>query len=354
MDITHQSYLNKKFFENLDGIRAISIIAVIWHHAAEHSTQFKLHLLEQGNHGVTLFFVLSGFLITTLLLREKKRTNNVNLKKFYVRRTLRIFPLYYFVILFLYVPIVHFFESNPIRQSDFWHNLPYFLTYTGNIFAKSSTTSMIFLFSWSLAIEEQFYLVWPTLEKFFSSKITMCFTAITIALLTIFDFYISQIDHFVGTIMRLISVPILMGVLSAHLLNNKFCYEFISKILGNKFSFLFSFIFLLASLEFTRDTSFAVYLFATTLVISSVINTDFFGKKILQAKILTEIGKVSYGIYLYHVIVINVIKKVVGHLNGLNSILTFLLSCCAAYLISYLSYNYFEIRFIKLKKNYES
>ena len=77
MSITHQSFIEKKFFENLDGIRAFSIIAVIWHHSSEHLKEVPLHLLTQGNHGVTLFFVLSGFLITTLLLREKIGTKQL-------------------------------------------------------------------------------------------------------------------------------------------------------------------------------------------------------------------------------------------------------------------------------------
>jgi len=354
MDITHQKYLEKKFFENLDGIRALSIIAVIWHHSAAHLGKYNLNLLQQGNHGVTLFFVLSGYLITTLLLREKKRTSTINLKNFYARRTLRIFPLYYFVILFLYVPAVYFFESNPARQSDFWNNLPYFLTYTGNIFATSTTTSMIFLFSWSLAIEEQFYIVWPTIEKYLSSKYTMILTLIIIAVLTIFNTHISEMKHFTGVIIRLISVPILMGVISAHLLNNKKAYNIIHRVLGNKYSFLISAFSLLISLELNRDTSFAIYFFATTMVVSSVINSNFWGKNLMQSKVLVEIGKVSYGIYLYHVLTINMIKKIASYFELHNGVIIFISSCVVSYIISYLSFNLFEIKFIKMKKNFSS
>jgi peptidoglycan/LPS O-acetylase OafA/YrhL len=94
----------------LDGLRCLSIAAVIWHHAGgtRHSG-----LLFRGHHGVSLFFAISGFLITTLLLRERVRNGQVSLGRFYGRRTLRIFPLYYAVIA-LYVALVYLLD----RRSD--------------------------------------------------------------------------------------------------------------------------------------------------------------------------------------------------------------------------------------------
>src|SRR5882672_6045500 len=85
-----------KYFPLLDGLRAVSIVGVVWHHAGG-----ALHFsgpLSRGYHGVSLFFVISGFLITTLLLRERSRTGAISLRKFYLRRALRIFPLYYAVL----------------------------------------------------------------------------------------------------------------------------------------------------------------------------------------------------------------------------------------------------------------
>src|SRR5579872_1045252 len=86
----HQRYLSTKYFPSLDGLRAISILAVIWYHDP------LLRLIwRTGFLGVHLFFVISGFLITTLLLREKSEFGKISLKNFYIRRTLRIFPAYY-------------------------------------------------------------------------------------------------------------------------------------------------------------------------------------------------------------------------------------------------------------------
>ncbi|MGB2610895.1 MAG: acyltransferase, partial [Isosphaeraceae bacterium] len=91
----HEQYLGTRTFASLNGVRGLCILSVLWHHAPG-----GLHalILERGFLGVDMFFVLSGFLIVTLLLRERDRTGSISLKKFYARRTLRIFPIYYLVL----------------------------------------------------------------------------------------------------------------------------------------------------------------------------------------------------------------------------------------------------------------
>src|SRR5438874_13781643 len=98
---THQDYLRTKYFGSLDGLRCLSILMVIGFHCNLTCTSF----FHTGQYGVSLFFVISGFLITTLLLREQKSSGTISLKNFYIRRTLRIFPLYY-ATLFIYIALV--------------------------------------------------------------------------------------------------------------------------------------------------------------------------------------------------------------------------------------------------------
>ncbi|MGH8905616.1 MAG: acyltransferase family protein [Egibacteraceae bacterium] len=88
MATDYEQYLATRFFASLDGLPCLSIIAVIWHHAAYDDANPAL--LRHGYMGVTLFFVVSGFLVTTLLLRERDGYGTISLSKFYVRRTLRI------------------------------------------------------------------------------------------------------------------------------------------------------------------------------------------------------------------------------------------------------------------------
>ena len=86
----HADYLARKYFVGLDGIRALAIIAVVWHHVWQ--PQITLPILKRGFVGVDLFFVLSGFLISTLLIREKAKYGRISLKNFWMRRILRLVP----------------------------------------------------------------------------------------------------------------------------------------------------------------------------------------------------------------------------------------------------------------------
>lgn len=152
-------FLAQRRFGSLDGLRAFSILAVVWHHTAP--AGLPAALAHGGAHGVTLFFAISGFLITTLLLAEHERFGGIDLRAFYVRRALRIFPLYY-AVLALYVVVVALLERDPVAKAAFFHNLPYFASGTANL-AVPLEGRTIFYFAWSLATEEQFYLLWPPL-----------------------------------------------------------------------------------------------------------------------------------------------------------------------------------------------
>ncbi|PZE38654.1 acyltransferase [Curtobacterium sp. MCPF17_031] len=143
-------YERTRYFPQLDGLRAVSILLVLTIHS--HVTQLRV---LNGYIGVTVFFVLSGFLITTLLLREADLQGRVSLRNFYIRRAFRIFPLYYLVLGANIVAVAAGFADNP---GDFGQRLVLFLTYL-NEFASPGT----FGHSWSLAIEEKFYFVWPLL-----------------------------------------------------------------------------------------------------------------------------------------------------------------------------------------------
>src|SRR5688572_30335175 len=112
--------LARPYFAELDGVRAISIFSVVVWHATERFAW--LH----GHHGVTFFFVLSGFLITTLLLREESTRGRVNLKAFWIRRTFRILPLYYCA-LAVYAVLVLGLGLQADRAASFRLALPYYL-----------------------------------------------------------------------------------------------------------------------------------------------------------------------------------------------------------------------------------
>ena len=173
----HALFLSQKRFGSLDGLRAICIVTIIWQHTAP--AWVNPTLAHIGSQGVTLFFAISGFLITTLLLRERARNADIDIKSFYVRRALRIFPLYYGV-LALYVAVVTVMERHTAAGRAFFDNLIYFATCTSNLFVPLDGR-VIFYFAWSVAAEEQFYLLWPSVLYWsrteWRASIVLCLSA---------------------------------------------------------------------------------------------------------------------------------------------------------------------------------
>jgi peptidoglycan/LPS O-acetylase OafA/YrhL len=138
------------YIKSLDGVRGIAVLLVML---------FHLGYAPFGWIGVQIFFVLSGYLITAILLDMKHLPLTAYLGRFYWRRSLRIFPLYT-VVLFVSA-MVYFFWDAP---RDFLNDLPYLATYTTNFGRlRQSDIDPAFVHLWSLAVEEQFYLIWPLL-----------------------------------------------------------------------------------------------------------------------------------------------------------------------------------------------
>ncbi|HEY9068052.1 MAG TPA: acyltransferase, partial [Burkholderiaceae bacterium] len=139
----------------LNGVRALAVIGVVWHHGYRGPLPWPI--LHNGFLGVDVFFVLSGFLITTLLLDEQMATGRISLVNFYARRALRIFPLYYAVLALLAAYFL--FAPGSTNAPAFIAELPYHASYTSNWVVLASLMGI----TWSLSTEEQFYLAWPPL-----------------------------------------------------------------------------------------------------------------------------------------------------------------------------------------------
>jgi peptidoglycan/LPS O-acetylase OafA/YrhL len=140
----------------LDGLRAISILCVIYGHllfAPSFTARALVSLVNPAGLGVRLFFVISGFLITSILLKERAQTGTISLRRFYYRRLLRIFPAYYVFLACVFA--LAWLGVIALERSDFF----YTLTYTFNMKGRQDTWWVGH--TWSLAVEEQFYLLWP-------------------------------------------------------------------------------------------------------------------------------------------------------------------------------------------------
>ncbi len=165
---------------SLDGLRAVSIALVLFAHCADTPHAFSLKLLtytgELGLLGVKVFFVVSGFLITSLLLKEHARTGSISLRNFYARRVLRIFPAFYVFLIILF--ILTRFGLYQIAIRDFVH--------AGTFTANLVGISWELLHIWSLSVEEQFYLLWPASLVLFGIRLPLRAAAALIVIPPIF------------------------------------------------------------------------------------------------------------------------------------------------------------------------
>lgn len=354
----YTTWLNEKRFIDFDGLRALSILAVIVFHAAP-ALQMETPLTHAGHHGVELFFVISGFLITTLLIREKRNVGQIQLKNFYIRRSLRIFPLYYAVILLHVLLVLTLLrKTHPVESEQFLHNLRFFLSYTSNWFVtRNDETKTIFYIAWSLAAEEQFYLFWPPL-LYACRRLTLPFGFILAV------FAVSSIartwetpllEHLPELVVRIpanIPAGICIGVIASLLLHSRHGPAIFSMIsqTGVLYS---SWIVFLAAYGLTAygflprmGLSFAMGLLVTSLA----SNRPHGLSPILRHPFFTGMGRVSYGMYLFHMLVLNALLLKPFHL--LPRILILILVIGITYAVSMLSFLTFERFFLNMKRKF--
>ena len=342
------TFTSTKYFSGLDALRAISVLAVIWTHV---TGPHHVHFLNQGNRGVDLFFAISGFLITTLLLREHRQTGRISLSNFYIRRTLRIFPLYY-AVLALYCILVYFTLRGTPKGAEFWHNLPAFATYTTNWFVSAERAGdygVTFYFSWSLAAEEQFYLFWPPLLMLVLWQGAKNW-APAFSVLFILGFQLATQTQGSADIVRAvfasIAPAILWGVLFGVFLNDQRTFCAFWAFLGNKLVAPATLVLLLAMLQL-EPNRFLTNSIMALLVATVCIQENTFLHPVLKWRPAIFIGTISYGIYLMHMLAANVVRKFVGHSFGID---VFVGTTLLVVVLAYLSYRFFESPILRLSR----
>lgn len=334
--MSYDQFMATRTFASLDGLRAISIVAVIWHHTASHAFP-DAAIAARGYMGVNLFFVISGFLITTLLLREKQRTGDISIRKFIVRRALRIFPLYY-AVLFLYTLLVLQTARHDPAGSAFLYNLRFYATYTSNWFVSLSNERVIFYFAWSLAVEEQFYLAWPWVEK----KAGLAAASVMLGLLFVL---------FAGLGVHVFAC-ILLGAGLAHLLHHPRTHWWASAVLAAPGAPIAAVVLLLQALAIPAVPEYAIYLALALFVATCVACEDHCLAPILKSPPLALLGQVSYGLYLFHMLACNAVKQAGGEWIARQPWLLFAGTLGLALLAAWLSHRTFESFFLRQKERF--
>lgn len=365
---------NRIFFPNLDGLRFIAFFLVFWQHATpglflllKNKGLFddsQARFFMTGGIGVSFFFVLSGFLITFLLLREREETGKIDIKAFYARRILRIFPLYYLVVFwgFAIYPLIRvLLKFEPIDNGNF---LIYFF-FLGNfdvIYAAIERSSFIAI-TWSVGIEEQFYIFWALLFLLLPKRLYKYIFPIIIIGSSIFRLLNENNEKILYFHTLSVVSDLAIGGGMAYLAINRpgfinFIASLKKRVIALIYGFGFTLIWFYPSI-FWLDTSNALYRICTGLFFAFVIAEQNYAAnsffKMGNLKIVSKLGIYTYGLYLLHPIALYFMEILLKGLHleedgiayiAANGVIGLILSI----LISYISYKFYESKFLRLKK----
>jgi peptidoglycan/LPS O-acetylase OafA/YrhL len=330
----------------LDLLRLAAFSLVFIGHSFETQTSSILNTIGRaGMFGVPVFFTLSAYLITEILTREKIATGTVDLWRFYVRRILRIWPLY-FVVLFAGFALTHMVGGAvPISLRA----LLAYLFLVGNCNAGMHGFLRYGMgVLWSIGVEEQFYLVWPILMKY-AEQTTLAIVCLLLWIasqaFTLLLCIHSQSSDFVWcstlTNMQYFAIGGMLSILLAGKLPswNKFGRTFL--ILGGLAVFLL----------FPRNESsarFLPFLMADIGVLLLILGSA--GAEVPQTMSgIVYLGKISYGLYVFHLIVLDIAR----HLSHGRIVSELALGVSGSILVAHLSYRYLERPFLRLKERFE-
>jgi peptidoglycan/LPS O-acetylase OafA/YrhL len=347
----------KIHFPALDSLRAIAMLMVFADHL--HSVAYTVGVRTAwrisgtiGTVGLKLFFILSGFLITFLLLMEREERQRIDVPHFYLRRILRIWPLYFLIVgiaQFL-IPCTGLFGLDSVysgKTPDFWRASLYYLLFLPNLAFIRAIPNALLGFTWSIGVEEQFYLVWPLVVRYGHRFLPFICAAIIALFWISFFTYVprittaiiwSNIGFFALGAMAAwckISQPAIVRYLSTRLMQVVVPLLCIYGVVaGNDITYLWipGVPFALAILQASQPE---------TLI----------GR--LRYPWLTYLGKISYGMYIFHVLVITIVAKAMGPMSTPDWLLI-PLAFAATVVAGTFSYYGIERPFLRMRRKFGS
>jgi peptidoglycan/LPS O-acetylase OafA/YrhL len=347
-----QAKADMKKIPQLDAVRGLAVLAVLIHNTDVYPSLHLGFIANNGWMGVDLFFVLSGFLITGILLDSKKSESYF--KNFYARRCLRIWPLYYAALLFMFVlvPLLGPSEAHAIfeaRSAPWWSYLLFVQNFLVPI--PSSATGLLGV-TWSLAVEEQFYLVWPLVVRLFSANQLRKIAITVVCVSPVLRFYLSLhgLNIYSNTLCRLDGL--MLGALLALLVRSS---SFVpSRLLTPAWIGLV----IAVPLALVIDRFHARWIVFSFVAFASVsfVYLALFSKQrwlqwILANRFLVYTGTISYGIYLMQKVPLDAVKSL--HLEQ-HQFMALPITAVATYALATLSWNFLERPFLKMKRFFEA
>lgn len=348
----------------LDGVRAVAVLLVVWSHfpyvsdSAISMSIWKVgQALRVGYFGVDLFFVLSGFLITRILLSELERTGAICYRNFFVKRILRIFPIYYLCVA---VFAVCFVWNRDLLLS--------LLSYTFNWYKPFHVEPIALEHTWSLSVEEQFYLLWPPLLAILPGRLRDITTAVVVPAVSIaialaisasFESSLAANIIYMSTATRMISLSLgayLALVESAG--GSSETWRSVSVLVAGTVVLLFDNVargvHLIAPGGFYWSFALFGYAMVSCGTVATLIFSDgkavAFVKDVLILKPIRYIGRISYGLYLYHLLILFLLNIAPYQTEGVGTSLWRLtVAAVLTFVVAHLSYRYIELPLLGLK-----
>jgi len=353
----------RQYFPALDGLRGLAILFVVVYHNFGFINYFFFGWL-----GVDLFFVLSGFLITDILLKTFREKNY--LKNFFARRMLRIFPLYY-LSLIIFLLLLPALQIGP-DTTYYTKNQLWLWTYLQNwlFIFKPGSGSQSLHHLWSLAVEEQFYLLWPFVILLVRNPRWLLFIIILVLIgvitlrLWVWNNQITNFSYFnLYTFSRIDGICIGCIVSLLRYLNSQLLKKYVSGVILFFAAANFIFYFINRNYQFNFPYLAIVGYTTFAMLFGILVNEAVNGEtKIINflftIPLLKFFGKISYGFYIIHwplyiILQPYLLTWVSNHINGFPAQFTVsTLASLLAMLISWFSYNYFERYFLKIKHKF--
>jgi len=358
--------VSRRFYQpELDGLRFYAFLGVYLCHSLPYEPTLyrSLHLplpwlwgaiVKAGAAGVDLFFALSAFLITSLLLKERQETGGISLRHFYLRRILRIWPLYFLVIA-LGIVLSHTMSN----QSLPWYYVAGYLLFVGNwVHAVFGRPESIVFPLWTVSIEEQFYLIWPVMVKMLERRGMIISGILLFLLATVcrIGFVLGGISGgyiYYGSTARCDSIA--LGILLA-----LFADRLPRLTSGVRFLLVTGGIigWIVAS-EWLTDQPGPISMREVPgrLIIALAAGSILYGCLYSHSKLLTgswvvHLGKVSYGLYLLHLAGILIAKGILHPASGVAQLAAKALGFVVTIVLAFASYRWVESPFLRLKDRF--
>ncbi|MCD2259791.1 acyltransferase family protein [Psychroserpens luteolus] len=366
----------KIFFNGLNELRAIAAFGVIVHHLEQFKkldgikifdTPFHYLVHSLGKSSVHLFFVLSGFLITYLLFQEKQNNGKIHIKKFYLRRIYRIWPLYYLIMFIGFIVIPY------ISNFDIFENVANLCRVIENADNYSATNIALYLGflpqfakpvlgvaqSWSIGIEEQFYLFIPLALHLLTKKWFLRLLIVTLICYSVATFFVHDYLSYktiVYKIFKFFKIQYLtIGAIGGYLYF--FHSEMIKKWTSSKYIYTILIV-LICYLMAVPVVGLKIqeFILAIGYMILILMTINSANTLALRNKSLAYLGKISYGIYMYHPFMIFLVMPVVNkyvenHVEGgvFYNLMLYIFTYMLTIIVSILSYRFIESKFIMIK-----